>query len=134
MRLKPQLLAKALLNSAQLQGSGCQTAERRPRGAGSGTAAYWCTVVRSAQVLVRGDGSSPGQAAGRRWPGAVGGSCPCSPWRESRRGPERPPTAGQGAVGPQGWWAPRLERLEMGKIHSTETETIKGAEETHKEV
>lgn len=41
----------------------------------------------------------------------------------------------QGSRG--GLWdpgAPRPERLEMGKSHSTETETIKGAEETHKEV
>lgn len=44
------------------------------------------------------------------------------------------PPRGCGAMGPWGCWAPRLERLEMGKIHSTETETIKGAEEAHKEV
>lgn len=44
------------------------------------------------------------------------------------------PPRGCGAVAPWGCWAPRLERLEMGKIHSTETETIKGAEEAHKEV
>lgn len=44
------------------------------------------------------------------------------------------PPQGCGALGPWGCWAPRLERLEMGKIHSTETETIKGAEEAHKEV
>lgn len=44
------------------------------------------------------------------------------------------PPQGCGTLGPWGCWAPRLERLEMGKIHSTETETIKGAEEAHKEV
>ena len=37
-------------------------------------------------------------------------------------------------VGPWDTEAPRPVRLEMGKSHSTETETIKGAEETHKEV
>lgn len=36
--------------------------------------------------------------------------------------------------GPWDTEAPRPEGLEMGKSHSTETETIKGAEETHKEV
>ena len=71
---------------------------------------------------------------GGRWQGAIGGSRPCSPCGRSFWGPEMPPTAGRGAVGPWGCWAPRLERLEMGKIHSAETETIKGAEETHKEV
>lgn len=44
------------------------------------------------------------------------------------------PLWGAGPWDPRGCRAPKLERLEMGKIHSTETETIKGAEETHKEV
>lgn len=47
----------------------------------------------------------------------------------------QPPGLDAGVQG--GLWdpgAPRPERLEMGKSHSTETETIKGAEETHKEV
>lgn len=53
---------------------------------------------------------------------------PCSPlgWKlVGCRGP---------GGGPWDPGAPRPERLEMGKSHSTETETIKGAEETHKEV
>lgn len=76
----------------------------------------------------------PGAGCGQEVPGAVGGSHPAA----HAEGPVglqsgRPPR-GTGPWDPGAAGAPRLERLEMGKIHSRETETIKGAEETHKEV
>lgn len=65
---------------------------------------------------------------GGRWRELLGGPVHAE---ESVRLQIHHPPRGAGPWDPR---APRLERLEMGKIHSAETETIKGAEETHKEV
>lgn len=122
MGLAPQLLAEMLLDSVLSRTAPGADPRRDARGAQgpapvpavspAGAAPQPC---RGAQALVQGDGSRLGPAAGGRWPGAAGGSHPCSPCRRSRQAPERPPTVGRGAMGPQGLPGPQTGETGNGE-------------------